>query len=334
MSKTKETESAYRIGAVSRLTEVPSDTLRVWERRYGVVEPRRTDGGSRLYNQHDVARLTLIKRLVDAGHAIGTVANLDLEQLQERVTTIRQAKSGKTASAKGPVNVMVLGATLPVRLNAERAAIKADGLRISGAYLNDTDFERAAGSVEADILVVELPTLNQESVAKVRRMQRRCGARRLVVVYGFARQLLLAQLEEQRVTALRFPVRWDQLRRACCPTLAPAQQQAEASDFEAAQGATIPARLFDDTQLARASTASTTIRCECPHHIADLILALARFEQYSAECENRNRDDRELHAYLHVTSARARLMLEEALVKVIEVEGISLDEPAGNATSA
>jgi len=71
-------------GAVSRLTGVAPDTLRVWERRYGAVVPFRSDAGTRLYSREDVGRLALIKRLVDRGDAISTVANLGAEQLQER----------------------------------------------------------------------------------------------------------------------------------------------------------------------------------------------------------------------------------------------------------
>ena len=82
---TADQHAVYRIGAVSRLTNIPTETLRVWERRYKVVEPRRTPGGNRVYEQHDVARLEIIKMLVDNGHAISTVANLPLDLLQERL---------------------------------------------------------------------------------------------------------------------------------------------------------------------------------------------------------------------------------------------------------
>ncbi|MGD1990617.1 MAG: MerR family transcriptional regulator, partial [Chromatiales bacterium] len=83
--------AVYRIGAVSRLTNIPTETLRVWERRYKVVEPQRTPGGNRVYEQHDVARLEIIKMLVDNGHAISTVANLPLEVLQERLKEVQMA---------------------------------------------------------------------------------------------------------------------------------------------------------------------------------------------------------------------------------------------------
>ena len=33
--------TGYRIGAVAKLTGISTDTIRAWERRYGVVEPNR-----------------------------------------------------------------------------------------------------------------------------------------------------------------------------------------------------------------------------------------------------------------------------------------------------
>ena len=76
----------YRIGAVSRLTSIPTGTIRVWERRYGVVEPGRSDGGFRLYSHRDVERLRVIKSLIENGETIGGLAGLDLGQLKQRLT--------------------------------------------------------------------------------------------------------------------------------------------------------------------------------------------------------------------------------------------------------
>lgn len=62
---------AYRSGAVARLTGIPVETLRVWERRYKVVGPRQSSTGRRQYAPDEVTRLSVIKRLVDSGYAIG-----------------------------------------------------------------------------------------------------------------------------------------------------------------------------------------------------------------------------------------------------------------------
>jgi methanogenic corrinoid protein MtbC1 len=45
----------YNTKAVAQETGVPADTFRAWERRYGVPQPYRTDGGHRLYSERDIA---------------------------------------------------------------------------------------------------------------------------------------------------------------------------------------------------------------------------------------------------------------------------------------
>lgn len=73
----------YAIGAVARKTGLTVHTLRAWERRYGVVEPQRSGGGSRLYSTSDIVRLRLLRRATDAGHSIGQIAELDVEALRD-----------------------------------------------------------------------------------------------------------------------------------------------------------------------------------------------------------------------------------------------------------
>jgi MerR family transcriptional regulator, light-induced transcriptional regulator len=74
--------AAFPIAAVSRLTGIPLETLRAWERRYGAVSPKRTARG-RIYSERHVRRLTLLRRAVDTGHAIGQVARIDDSNLQK-----------------------------------------------------------------------------------------------------------------------------------------------------------------------------------------------------------------------------------------------------------
>lgn len=75
----------YPIRAVSKLTGISVDTLRAWERRYAVVDPERDERG-RLYSEADVERLTLLRQLVEQGHAIGRVAVLTSDELRALLT--------------------------------------------------------------------------------------------------------------------------------------------------------------------------------------------------------------------------------------------------------
>lgn len=72
----------YPIRAVSKLTGISIDTLRAWERRYQVVSPQRDDRG-RLYTEANVQRLRWLHEAVEKGHAIGRLAPLSDEELQE-----------------------------------------------------------------------------------------------------------------------------------------------------------------------------------------------------------------------------------------------------------
>ena len=60
-------EAVYNIGIVARMTGIPENTLRVWERRYDFPASDRTEGGHRLFSAHEVARIQWVKQRIDEG---------------------------------------------------------------------------------------------------------------------------------------------------------------------------------------------------------------------------------------------------------------------------
>jgi DNA-binding transcriptional MerR regulator/methylmalonyl-CoA mutase cobalamin-binding subunit len=71
----------YSIKAVSQATGLSVETLRAWERRYGIVAPERDDLGRRVYRPEDVLRLRRLREATDHGHPIGRLAQLGEQQL-------------------------------------------------------------------------------------------------------------------------------------------------------------------------------------------------------------------------------------------------------------
>ena len=57
----------YSIKEAAARSGVSVPTLRAWERRYGVVKPVRTEGGYRLYDEDQIRRLLVMRRLLDDG---------------------------------------------------------------------------------------------------------------------------------------------------------------------------------------------------------------------------------------------------------------------------
>ena len=86
---------SYPIRAVSKLTGIPEDTLRAWERRYGAVVPGRTSRG-RVYSDKEIQRLILLRDGVEKGHSIGRIATFSDNRLR---TLLR--KSSDLAVEKG-----------------------------------------------------------------------------------------------------------------------------------------------------------------------------------------------------------------------------------------
>src|SRR3954447_18858008 len=60
-------QTMYTIKQAARLTGVSEASLRSWERRYGVVVPRRNDAGYRVYDEEALAAVLSMRRLVDEG---------------------------------------------------------------------------------------------------------------------------------------------------------------------------------------------------------------------------------------------------------------------------
>jgi len=71
----------YSIKAVSQATGLSIETLRAWERRYGIVEPTRDPNGRRAYHPNDVIRLRKLREATERGHPISRLARLEEGEL-------------------------------------------------------------------------------------------------------------------------------------------------------------------------------------------------------------------------------------------------------------
>jgi methanogenic corrinoid protein MtbC1 len=73
-------DKLLRIGELSRRVGVPVESLRAWERRYGLLAPSRTPGGFRLYGEDDVARVLAMRAHLGDGLSAAEAARLALAE--------------------------------------------------------------------------------------------------------------------------------------------------------------------------------------------------------------------------------------------------------------
>ncbi|RZA16087.1 MAG: MerR family transcriptional regulator, partial [Proteobacteria bacterium] len=69
-------DELYPIREVARLTGINPVTLRAWERRYGLVQPTRTESGHRLYSLADIEEVRSILGWIERGVAVSKVGKI------------------------------------------------------------------------------------------------------------------------------------------------------------------------------------------------------------------------------------------------------------------
>jgi MerR family transcriptional regulator, light-induced transcriptional regulator len=306
-------QGRYRIGAVSRMTGIALPTLRMWERRYQLVDPERTPAGGRLYNREHIARLSLLHAAVQAGHAIGTVAHLSDEDLQARV---RDARVSSPAQIR-PVRLAVVGPELPGLL-AGSASIDPSVEMVASAPAIPA--EGWGGKNPAvDVLLLELPTLQEDELDTVIQLIRRTEARMTLVVYGFTSRKFLRRLDLLDVLCIRAPADIPQLMHLV--RLGGVVDNGQASTGTPIAEVAAP---LTEQQLERLRQISSGVQCECPQQLAMLISTLVAFERYTQGCAAETPADAALHGRLSEASEKARRGLERALRQLLKAEGIAL----------
>lgn len=305
-----------RSGTAARLAGLPVSTLRVWERRYAVVKPEKTDGGQRVYSQHDVARLRFLRRLTHAGHAIGTIATLELESLRA------------LAEDEPPVPVLGIGAVLDavvVGRSAAHVLESVPGCLVRDVHEDLAQAESASGATQdgVSLLVVRLSSLQPSVVDRVLSLGGAIRASAVFVVYAFGTEASASALRAAGVTVRREPLverdlaHWVMRVRQALPT-APVER--------GWQGAP---RRFSDEMLSRLLKMPSPVECECLRHIVEIIFQLADFERYSQDCVSTGPADAALHRQLSRTSGAARALFEQALQRVVDDEALELGDGSG-----
>jgi hypothetical protein len=308
-------EATYRSGVAARLAGLPVETLRVWERRYDLSETRRSAHGQRLYTASQVQRLGLLKQLVDQGHPIGQLAHLPMDALR--------ALGGKGQSATNvtlrPIDVVVVGVGLARRIGASPHDTLLLNVLDSCARMDAPACLRPG--LHADVLLVELAELDEQAIPMIASASAALQAAATVVLYRFCSNATIRALRAQGWLVARVPSDMGELVPLC---------------HQALEGQHLPSRLtgtslagprFDEESLANITEASSKLSCECPRHMAELLLMVGSFERYSHQCASRNTVDAQIHQDLGQAAGQARVILEAALERLARAEGLPL--PAG-----
>ena len=82
---------SYSIKELERLSGIKAHTLRIWEKRYNLFEPDRTDTNIRYYSDSDLKKLLNVTMLSNNGTKISKIVSMNEEQLKKAVALVDDA---------------------------------------------------------------------------------------------------------------------------------------------------------------------------------------------------------------------------------------------------
>ena len=90
------TENGYSIKDLEVLSGIKAHTIRIWEKRYALLCPQRTDTNIRCYTDEDLKRMLNVSLLVRNGYKISKVAQWDDAKIAKTVLKISEQKTSES----------------------------------------------------------------------------------------------------------------------------------------------------------------------------------------------------------------------------------------------
>ncbi|MEM9159307.1 MAG: MerR family transcriptional regulator [Verrucomicrobiota bacterium] len=308
MSEIEQVQEAYfEVGAVAKITGLSPNTIRTWERRNFIKAASRSESGRRRYSQEQVECLALIKKLTDLGDSISALSSLSLPTLRNRLLEYQTQHTQTAAENTEEVKLHIVGVAAQTwtSLLSDRYTL-VDG-----------------NAVKPDIVAIDLSTTPTECRRRIALASHEFPDTPIVLIYDFAPSDLIMQFTQEGRFLIRVPCSPELFEHYLTAARVNASHQSaphltETTSFDA------PKRLFTDKQLATIASSNPNIKCECPHHISALVSSLASFENYCRRCEIESPTDAEVHSHLGSEIAKARSIVEEALLYLCQKDNLNV----------
>lgn len=217
------------------------------------------------------------------------------------------------------LRVAFLGASFVGQLSRR----KLDDVEVVWSGTAAVSFASEVPRLAPDVVVLDLAAFAEGADEQVRAVVEDCKAELSLVTYSFARRQLLRALKGPSLRVLQAPVTLDVLQAHFAPLQI--RRVLESTRKEVLTMESPPSKQrYTREQLGQLMQVTSSVQCECPNNLAQVVEKLQAFEDYSRDCESRNEQDRAVHAMLYRSAATARAEMEKALGALIEHEKLNL----------
>lgn len=325
-------DATLRIAALSRLSGIPSPTLRAWERRYAAFKPVKTVSGQRLYARSDASRAVLIRQLADQGFSLQQLASCELNELlrlkdasqdstsdraSKNLASHRKRSKPDRVQADQANKALIIGESLALRLLQEKNQAKLQSLGLTLEVGDQLPKPQALKAASMALLLIEVVSLLEHHGQSMLALRASIAPKPLIICYRFGAAHIAGLLRHAGITVLREPIEDDQLIAAMAKARQPIHQPSDEVFLPS------PPR-YSIGKIREIAQSMPATACECPRHVSEILEQLLAFEDYSQQCLSNGVKDLALHAELVRFTAIARAQFEDALEAVARHEGLSL----------
>lgn len=97
----------YSIKELEKLSGIKAHTIRIWEKRYGIVQPQRTTTNIRFYSDEDLKKIINVSLLNGSGIKISVIADMTDDQLLSKVIELSERNHQKEVHIDRLVTAMI-----------------------------------------------------------------------------------------------------------------------------------------------------------------------------------------------------------------------------------
>jgi DNA-binding transcriptional MerR regulator len=160
----QDSRPIYSIGAVARLLGLTPGTIRTWEERYGIISPKRSPSGRRLYSRDEVECLRFVKARIEEGIQPADAHRL----LAERA--LAGSELTERTRQKGPRPLILLAERDPYAAELMEYFLRREGYEVDVAS-HITDAERKFADLSPQLAIIELLLDGGEGTDLCRRLK-------------------------------------------------------------------------------------------------------------------------------------------------------------------
>jgi DNA-binding transcriptional MerR regulator/methylmalonyl-CoA mutase cobalamin-binding subunit len=103
----KDFRNKLFIKDLENITGIKAHTLRIWEQRYNIFEPHRTDTGIRYYDEDQLRLILNISILNNNGYKISKIAEMSIEEIREKCQQLSENKSKYDGQIQALISTMM-----------------------------------------------------------------------------------------------------------------------------------------------------------------------------------------------------------------------------------